>query len=87
MIVAGSIGALMTLGWYQSMFGISLAVGETILAGAYQRQKEPSKVQMWGFLVLIASIVALFCIGGFGIGSILGIIGGRSGYLAGKHKA
>lgn len=106
LIVAGSLGALTMLGWYQSMFGmvgsmggmmgggwqmfmqgytpsyitimagISLTAGATVLAGAYKMQKEPEKVQIWGFLVLIASIVALFCIGGFGLGSILGIVGG-----------
>lgn len=59
-----------------TMAGISLAAGGTILAGAYKMRKEPAKVQMWGFLVLIASIVALFCIGGLGLGSILGIIAG-----------
>lgn len=109
LIVAGSVGALTMLGWYQSMFGIgggmggmmggawqmfipgyapsfiatmaaiSLAAGATVLAGAYKMQKEPEKVQIWGFLVLISSIVALFCIGGFGLGSILGIIGGVIG--------
>ncbi|HEX6282872.1 MAG TPA: hypothetical protein VFZ67_11640 [Nitrososphaera sp.] len=108
LIVAGSLGALMMLARYQSMFGIdgggvsgmmgggwwqtfmrgyspsfiatmaaiSLAAGATVLAGAYKMQKEPRTVQIWGFLVLIAStVVALFCIGGFGLGSILGIIG------------
>ena len=58
------------------MGGISLAAGAAVLAGAYKIHKEPENVQAWGFLVLIASIVALFCIGGLGIGSILGIIGG-----------
>lgn len=62
-----------------TMAAISLAAGATVLAGAYKMQKEPEKVQIWGFLVLIASIVALFCIGGFGLGSILGIIGGVIG--------
>lgn len=107
LIVAGAVGVLTMLGWYQSMFGvgggmmmggswqifmqgfapwyiavmagISLAAGSTVLAGAYKMQKEPGKVQVWGFLVLIGSIVALFCIGGFGLGSILGIIGGAIG--------
>ena len=62
-----------------TMAAISLAAGATVLTGAYKMQKEPEKVQIWGFLVLIASIVALFCIGGFGLGSILGIIGGVVG--------
>ena len=66
--------------WFiATMAGISLAAGAAVLAGAYKMQKEPEKVQVWGFLVLIASIVSLFCIGGFGLGSILGIIGGAVG--------
>ena len=108
LIVAGSVGTLTMLGWYQSMFGmgggmmgggwqifmqgfapsyiaimagISLAAGGMVLAGAFKMQKEPEKAQVWGFLVLIASIVALFCIGGFGFGAIIGIIGGAVAIL------
>lgn len=62
-----------------TMAAISLAAGATVLAGAYKMQKEPDKVQIWGFLVLMGSIVALFCLGGFGLGSILGLIAGVIG--------
>lgn len=74
MFIAGYAPSLVA-----SMAAISLAAGAIVLAGAYKMQKEPEKVQIWGFIVLIASIVALFCIGGFGLGSILGIVGGAVG--------
>ncbi len=59
-----------------TMAAISLASGGAVLVAAYKMKKEPDKVQKWGSVVLTASIVALFCIGGTGLGSILGIIGG-----------
>lgn len=58
------------------MSAISLAAGAAVLVGAYKMKAEPEKVRKWGFLVLIASIVAFVCIGGFGLGAVLGIIGG-----------
>ncbi len=59
-----------------TMAAISLASGGAVLVAAYKMKKEPDKVQKWGSVVLTASIVTLFCIGGTGLGSILGIIGG-----------
>lgn len=55
---------------------ISLAAGASVLVGAYKMKVEPEKLRTWGFLVLISSIVAFVCIGGFGLGAVLGIIGG-----------
>lgn len=85
--MGSGMGGMMGGGWQMFMSGyvpsfvatmaaISVAAGATVLAGAYKMQKEPEKAQIWGFLVLVGSIVALFCIGGFGLGSIVGIIGG-----------
>lgn len=59
-----------------TMAGISLAAGTLVLVGAYKLRSKPSEAGNWGFLILMGSIVALFCIGGFGLGSILGIVAG-----------
>lgn len=67
-------------GYYQpyslAMAGVGLAAGAAVILGAYKLREEPSNAGLWGFLILIGSIVALFCIGGFGIAAILGIVAG-----------
>lgn len=58
---------------------VSLLAGLTVIFGAYKIHKEPEKLRQWGFVVLGASIVGIFCASGFGLGgAILGIIAGTS---------
>ena len=58
---------------------VSLLAGLTVIFGTYKIHKEPEKLRRWGFVVLGASIVGIFCASGFGLGgAILGIIAGTS---------
>ncbi|MEM3065096.1 MAG: hypothetical protein QW177_06975 [Candidatus Nitrosotenuis sp.] len=58
---------------------VSLLAGLTVIFGAYKIHKESEKIRQWGFVILIASIVGIFCASGFGLGgAILGIIAGAS---------
>ncbi|MFY9299612.1 MAG: DUF4064 domain-containing protein [Candidatus Nitrosotenuis sp.] len=66
---------------------VALLAGLTVIIGAYQIHKEPERIRQWGFVVLIASIVGIFCASGFGIGgAILGIIAGASSLRKGARK-
>lgn len=60
-----------------TMASLSLIVGLIVIVYSYKIHKEPEKIREWGFVILIASIVGLFCSNGFGVGgAILGIITG-----------
>lgn len=70
--------------WLTSiMAALSLSAGAMVVAAAYKMYREPENKRKWGFVVLMGSIVGLFCVGGFGLGGILGIIGGLVG-LSGR---
>ncbi len=70
--------------WLTSiMAAVSLSAGAMVVAVAYKMYREPENKLKWGFVVLMGSIVGLFCVGGFGLGGILGIIGGLIG-LSGR---
>lgn len=69
--------AYLSVMWAMAL--VSLLVGLTVIFGAYKIHKESEKIKQWGFVVLIASIVGVFCTSGFGLGgAILGIIAGAS---------
>jgi len=55
---------------------ISIAAGAIAIAGGYAISKRPESASGWGVGILVASIIGLFGMGGFVIGSILGIVGG-----------
>lgn len=58
---------------------VTVLAGVIVAIGAYKIHKEPEKIRRWGFLILGASIVGIFCASGFGLGgAILGIISGAS---------
>lgn len=58
---------------------VSLLAGLVVIFSAYKIHKEPEKIRNWGYVILGASIVGIFCASGFGIGgAILGIIAGAS---------
>ena len=62
-----------------TMAALSLIAGLIVLVCSYKIHKEPEKINDWGFIVLVASIVGIFCSNGFGLGgAILGIIAGAS---------
>jgi hypothetical protein len=57
--------------WIMSL--VTISAGITVFIGAYKIHKEPERIRRWGFVILGASIIGIFCASGFGIG------GGRSG--------
>ena len=57
---------------------ISVLMGGLVMSASYKMYKEP-RTKLWGFLIVLGSLVSLFAIGGFGLGSILGLVGGIMG--------
>ena len=57
---------------------ISILAGGLVMSASYKMYKEP-KNKLWGLLIIIGSLVSLFSIGGFGLGGVLGLIGGIMG--------
>lgn len=55
---------------------VGIASGAVMTIGAILIYVRPEQSQMWGVLILIFSIVGLIGMGGFIIGSVLGLIGG-----------
>jgi hypothetical protein len=54
---------------------ISVLMGGLVMSASYKMYKEPGN-KLWPLFVAIGSLVSLFSIGGFGLGGILGLIGG-----------
>ena len=57
---------------------ISVLAGGLVMFASYKMYKEPRN-KLWGFLIVMGSLVSLFSIGGFGLGGVLGLIGGVMG--------
>lgn len=74
MMIATSSGAM--IGGLIALSSLSLGAGAVSIAGGYKIYKHPESIRNWGFVVLTASIVGLFGLGGFGIGAIIGIVAG-----------
>jgi hypothetical protein len=53
----------------------SLVAGVTVIISASKMHKDSEDKVKWGLLILLGSIAGLFCIGGFGLGAVLGIVG------------
>jgi hypothetical protein len=66
-LAAGFVGAI-------AVFG--LICGVIVTMSAVLLRLKPDQRQTWGILVLVFSILGFFGIGGFIIGSVLGIVGG-----------
>jgi Family of unknown function (DUF6114) len=65
--------------WWTSIAAISaisIGIGVILIIGGYFIYRKPETAGKWGIAILVASIVGLFGMSGFFIGSILGIIGG-----------
>ena len=58
------------------IFAILIGTGVILIIGGYFIYRKPESAGKWGVVILVASIVSLFGMGGFLIGAILGIIGG-----------
>jgi hypothetical protein len=56
----------------------SVMAGGLVLTASYKMYTEPEK-KLWGFLITIGSLVSLLGTGGFGLGGVLGLIGGVTG--------
>ena len=61
------------------MIIFSISAGSMVVVSAYKMYKEPENKQKWGFLIILGSIVGLLCAGGFGLGGIIGLVGGLAG--------
>ena len=83
-IIRGGCGMMMIiplqpLTWWTATAVIpvfSIVTGVILIIGGYSIYKSPESEGKWGIPILITSIVSLFGMGGFLIGSTLGIIGG-----------
>jgi hypothetical protein len=58
--------------------GTSILAGVLVMYASYKTYKQPTN-RLWPLFIVIGSIVSLFSIGGFGLGAILGLIGGAIG--------
>lgn len=64
---------------YAGMFGLAgVLFGVAVIVGAVMLYNNPIQNSKWGLVILIFSVLSIFgnAMGGFGIGLILGIIGG-----------
>ena len=57
---------------------ISVLAGGLVMWASYKMYKEPGN-KLWVLFIVVGSVVSLFSIGGFGLGGILGLIGGIMG--------
>lgn len=64
------------------MFGIlGLIFGIIVIISAFMLNSKPQEHSTWGILIVIFSVLSMFggTMGGFGVGLILGLIGGILG--------
>ena len=57
---------------------VSVLTGGLVMSASYKMYKEAENM-LWALLIVTGSLVSLFSIGGFGLGGILGLIGGVMG--------
>jgi hypothetical protein len=57
---------------------ISLSMGGLILYSSHKMSKQPQD-KVWWIFIILGSLIGLFYIGGFGLGGILGLMGGVMG--------
>ena len=59
---------------------VGLVFGAIVIISAYMLNSKPREHTTWGTLIVIFSVISIFgSAGGFGVGLILGIIGGVLG--------
>ncbi len=72
-------GMMGGLGYGFGLFGLlGLIFGAIVLISAFMVNSKPEQHSTWGMLIIIFSVLSIFgsAMGGFGIGLILGLIGG-----------
>ncbi len=73
-------------GWSYVTTALGVMSGALVLVGAAMLYSRPEKTFAWGALILAFSIVGLIGMGGFFVGSILGVIGGALAIASGKER-
>ena len=64
---------------YAGIFGlVGVLFGIAVVAGAILLYHNPTQHSTWGLVILVFSVLSIFgsAMGGFGVGLILGVIGG-----------
>ena len=56
----------------------SVFAGGLVISASYKMYKDTEN-KLWGLLIILGSLVSLFTVGGFGLGAVLGLIGGVMG--------
>jgi hypothetical protein len=88
-IVQGALGAgysMLQKSGFSEGFDYVLAVSTGIVSGilivyaSLMLRARPERALAWGRVILVFSFVSLVGIGGFGIGAVLGILGGAMAY-------
>jgi hypothetical protein len=74
-LTPGSVSAIAS-GVVGTMGLIGVASGIIVLVSAVILLTKPSQARTWGVLVLVFSVLSFLGLGGFFVGSILGIVGG-----------
>jgi len=74
-LAPGSVSAIAS-GLVGTMGLIGVASGIIVLVSAVILLTKPSQARTWGVLVLVFSVLSFLGLGGFFVGSILGIVGG-----------
>ena len=75
-------GMMGGLGYGLGILGVlGLIFGAIVIIGAFMMNSKPEQHETWGILIVIFSVLGIFgsAMGGFGIGLILGLIGGILG--------
>jgi hypothetical protein len=62
-------------GWFFGLAALGIVSGIVILVGAVMIT-QPAKTSTWGAMIFAFSMVSLVGMGGFFVGSILGMVGG-----------
>ncbi len=86
----GGFGGMMGYGRYpfgvmSPVFGVigvlGLIFGAVVIIGAVMLNKKPAEHSTWGTVIVVFSVLSIFgsAMGGFGVGLILGLIGGILG--------
>jgi hypothetical protein len=77
----GALVTMMTFG-IGGIFGLwGVFCGIAMMYGAYMMNSHPEQHSTWGIVVVILSVLSWGSLGGFGLGFLMGLIGGILGIL------
>lgn len=71
--------------WFYGVLAIGVLAGIVVLIGAIMLYARPAQSSTWGILILVFSSLALFGMGGFFLGAILGAVGGALALVGQRH--